>query len=86
MSTKKTPTGHTYECFDGVNANDRFGLKRGNGQALSSCIHAFVVLLVLAGGDVVHPFLVVEVPSYCLFYALLELKAGFPTEFLLEFG
>ena len=78
MSTKKNTHRHTYECFDGVKTGR-------SGKPLSACIHAFVVLLVLAGGDVVHPFLVVEIPSYRLFYALLELKAGFPTEFLLEF-
>ena len=47
-------------------------------------VHVVVVSLVVAGGDVVHPLLVVEVPSDCLLYPLLELQAGLPSEFRLK--
>ena len=49
-------------------------------------IHLLVVLLVVATGDVVHPLLVVEVPTDGLLDALLELKRGLPTELLLQLG
>ncbi len=49
-------------------------------------IHRFVILFVVAAGDVVEPFLVVEVPAHSLFDAFLELQRRFPAEFLLELG
>ena len=49
-------------------------------------IHRFVILLVVAAGDVVEPFLVVEVPAHRLLDAFLELEARFPAQFLLELG
>ena len=51
---------------------------------LTIAIHHFIILLVVAGGDVVHPCLVVEVPSHGLLDAFLELQAGFPSELALE--
>ena len=41
---------------------------------LSILIHAVVVLLVVTACDVVHPFLIVEVPFDCLLNAFLKLK------------
>lgn len=49
-------------------------------------IHLCVVLLVLAGGDIVHPFLIVEIPADGLFDTFLELEGGLPTELVLELG
>ena len=43
---------------------------------LSSFIHLFVILLVLSGCDIIHPLLIVEVPTYSLLNALLELQLG----------
>ena len=48
-------------------------------RVTSSCrlsavfVHVVVVAFVIAGGDVVHPFLVVEIPAHGFFYAFLEL-------------
>ena len=53
---------------------------------LTVLVHFFVVLFVVAGGDVVHPFLVVEVPADGFFDAFLELERRFPTKFFLELG
>ena len=50
----------------------------------SSLVHLLVVLLVLAGGDAVHPLLVVEVPAHGLLDALLELEARLPAELALQ--
>jgi len=42
--------------------------------------------LVVTAGDIVHPVLVVEIPANCFLNAFLELEAGLPSEFTLEFG
>lgn len=47
--------------------------------ALTGClltvrIHVVIVLLVIARGNVVHPFLVLEIPSYGLLDTLLKLE------------
>ena len=47
-------------------------------------VHVAVVAFVVAGGNVVHPFLVVEIPADGLFDAFLELQARFPAELALE--
>ncbi len=49
-------------------------------------VHFLVILLVVAAGDVVEPFLVVKVPAHRLLDAFLELQRRFPAEFLLELG
>ena len=54
-------------------------------QKLSSGVHTFVVFLVIAGGDVVHPRLIVEIPADGLFDAFLKLQRRLPTEFALQF-
>ncbi len=46
-------------------------------------IHFFVVPLIVAGGDVVHPILVVEVPTDSLFNAFLELEGRLPAKLFL---
>ena len=51
---------------------------------LLSFIHFLVVALVVAGGDVVHPVLVVEIPADGLLDAFLELEGGLPAELALE--
>ena len=55
-------------------------------EMLSVFIHFFVVAFVVAGGDIVHPFLVVKIPTDGLFDAFLKLEGGFPVEFTLEFA
>ena len=55
-------------------------------RALPVPVHFLVILLVVAAGNVVEPFLVVEVPAHRLLDAFLELEAWFPAEFLLELG
>ena len=57
-----------------------------NLRTSASFIHFCVVFLVLTGGDVIHPLLVVEVPADSLFDAFLELEGGFPAELVLELG
>lgn len=47
-------------------------------------VHFIIVFLVVPTGDIVHPFLVVEVPSYGLFDAFLELEARLPAQLFLE--
>ena len=47
-------------------------------HGLSVFIHVVVVLLVVARGDVVHPFLVVQVPTDGLLDAFLKLEARLP--------
>ena len=49
-------------------------------------IHFFVILLVLAACDVVHPLLVVKVPPDGLLYAFLELQGWLPAQFFVEFA
>ena len=57
--------------------------------ALTGClltvrIHVVVVLLVIARGNVVHPFLVLEIPFHGLLDSLLKLERWLPTQFLLQ--
>ena len=49
-------------------------------------VHVFVIPLVVAGGDVVHPGLVVEIPTDGALDAFLELQGGLPAQFALELG
>ena len=49
-------------------------------------IHFLVILLVVTAGDVVHPLLVVEIPSDGFLNAFLELQAGLPAKFALQFA
>ena len=53
---------------------------------LSVFVHTFVVLLIIATGDIVHPLLVVEVPTDGLLDTFLELEAGLPPQLLLQLG
>ena len=48
-------------------------------------IHLLVVFLVLAGGDVIQPGLVVQVPADGFLYTFLKLQGGFPTQLFLQF-
>lgn len=47
-------------------------------------VHVVVVALVVSGGDVVHPVLMIEVPADGLLDALLKLQGWFPPELALE--
>ena len=47
-------------------------------------IHVVIVLLVIARGNVVHPFLVLEIPFHGLLDSLLKLERWLPTQFLLQ--
>ncbi len=47
-------------------------------------IHFLVVAFVVAGGDVVHPVLMVKIPTNGVLDAFFELERGFPTEFALQ--
>ena len=53
---------------------------------LSSSVHFLVILLVFPGSDIIHPLLIIQVPADGLFNAFLKLEAGFPAQFLLQFG
>ena len=53
---------------------------------LSALIHILIILLVVPRSDVVHPFLVIQIPADGLLDAFFELQAGLPTQFLLELG
>lgn len=57
-----------------------------NGEKSAILVHVVVIFLVVAGGDVVHPVLIVEIPADGLLDAFLELERGLPTEFALEFA
>ena len=48
-------------------------------------VHLVVVALVVSGCDIVHPLLVLQIPSHRLLDTLLELKARLPTELPLQF-
>ena len=48
-------------------------------------IHFIIILLILTTGDVVHPLLVVEIPTHGLFNALLELQRELGWEPSLQF-
>ena len=52
----------------------------------SILIHPLIIPLIITGGNVVHPFLVLEVPTDCLLDSFLELKRRFPAQLLLKFG
>ena len=47
-------------------------------------VHVLVVLLVLAGGDVVHPRLVVEIPADSFVDTLLELETRAPAQLAVQ--
>ena len=51
---------------------------------LSFIIHLLIIPLVVARSDVVHPFLVVEVPADGALDAFLELERGLPAELALQ--
>ena len=51
---------------------------------LAVFVHLVVVLLVGAGGDVVEPLLIVQVPADGLLYALFKLQARLPAQLALQ--
>ena len=49
-------------------------------------IHILIILLILPRSNMIHPFLVLEIPFYGLLDTLLKLERWLPTDFLLEFA
>ena len=45
-------------------------------------IHPLIILLILPRSNMIHPFLVIEIPLHCFFDTLLKLERWLPTEFL----
>ena len=48
-------------------------------------IHGIVIVLIIATRHIVEPILIVEIPTHRLFDTFLELEAGLPAKFSLEF-
>ena len=63
--------------FNGKEGRDDFRKK-----ILSIFIHIIIILLILPRSNMIHPFLVIEIPLHCFFDTLLKLERWFPTEFL----
>ena len=53
-------------------------------KTLSVFIHILIILLILPRSNMIHPFLVIEIPFYGLLDTLLKLERWLPTEFLLK--
>ena len=47
-------------------------------------IHLLIILLKLSRSNMIHPFLVLEIPLHSFFDTLLKLERWLQTEFLLE--
>ena len=56
----------------------------GEGQEGLFTIHVLIILLILPRSNMIHPFLVIEIPFYSFFDTLLKLERWLPAEFLLE--
>ena len=54
------------------------------GQEGLFAIHPFIILLILHRSNMIHPFLVLEIPLHSFFVTLLKLERWLPTEFLLQ--
>ena len=52
----------------------------------SVAVHIFVIFHIIAGSHIVHPVLMVEIPSDSLFDAFLKLKGRLPAEFPVQLG
>ena len=59
-------------------------VKTIEGQEGLFTIHPLIILLILPRSNMIHPFLVLEIPYYGLLDTLLKLERWFPTEFLLK--
>ena len=55
-------------------------------KTLSVLIHIIIILLILPRSNMIHPFLVLEIPFYRFFDTLLKLERWLQTDFLLEFA
>ena len=64
--------------FNGKEGRDDFRKK-----ALSIFIHPLIILLILPRSNMIHPFLVLEIPLHRFFDTLLKLERWLPTQFLL---
>ena len=64
--------------FNGKEGRDDFRKK-----TLSILIHILIILLILPRSNMIHPFLVIEIPLYRFFDTLLKLERWLPTQFLL---
>ena len=47
-------------------------------------IHPLIILLILPRSNMIHPFLIIQIPFHRFFDTLLKLERWLPTEFLLE--
>ena len=65
--------------FNGKEGRDDFRKK-----TLSVLIHPLIILLILPRSNMIHPFLVLEIPLHSLLDTLLKLERWLPAEFLLE--
>ena len=55
-------------------------------KILSIFIHIIIILLILPRSNMIHPFLVLEIPLHSFFDTLLKLERWLQTDFLLEFA
>lgn len=53
---------------------------------LAVFVHILIVSLVDSTCDVVHPFLIVQIPAYGFFNSFFKLQAGLPAQFTLQLG
>ena len=53
-------------------------------KTLSVFIHPLIILLILPRSNMIHPFLVLEIPFYGLLDTLLKLERWLPIQFLLQ--
>ena len=72
--------------FAGSPSDTAFRPQPHRNPASTVAVHLLIVFFVLAGGDVVHPLLVVEIPAYRLLDSLLELQRGFPAQLVFQFA
>ena len=53
-------------------------------KTLSVFIHPLIILLIFPRSNMIHPFLVLEIPFHGFFDTLLKLERWLPAEFLLQ--
>jgi len=53
-------------------------------KTLSILIHPLIILLIFPRSNMIHPFLVLEIPFYGFLDTLLKLERWLPAEFLLK--
>ena len=53
-------------------------------KTLSVLVHIIIILLILPRSNMIHPFLVLEIPLHSFFNTLLKLERWLPAEFHLQ--